>query len=69
MPRVERLIQDYLEALAKLEGEARRERVRVRWTGGSSVVIEEAGQAPRLVDLETFALIVRNLKRRVAEAA
>ncbi len=69
MSRVERLIQEYLDARAKLEGEARKEAIQVRWTGGSSVVIEEAGKAPQLVDLENFALIVRNLKREVARAA
>lgn len=69
MTHVERLIKEYLDLVKKLEGEEKARRLSVRWTGGARVVIEEKGSGSRLVDLDSFQLMVRNLKRKLSKAA
>jgi len=65
---IEELIREYKSLLAEQKGQEAASQVQVRWTGGSSVVIEESGKR-RLLDLETFRVIVANLRKEALPKA
>ncbi len=65
---VDRLIEEYLDAVEAAQGPEVRARTEVRWTGGTRVVIRntKTGKS-RLVDVGTLRSMIEALRRNGAE--
>ncbi|RMH61868.1 MAG: hypothetical protein D6678_02205 [Zetaproteobacteria bacterium] len=67
MEQVQKQIEDYLDAVEQVHGPEARNKLRVRWTGGTQVVLHHLSNgARRLVDLGSLRLMARQLRRQAA---
>jgi len=64
MKHVHKQIEDYLNAVEQAHGPEARNTLRVRWTGGTQVVLHQLSNgARRLVELGRLRLMARQLRQ------
>ncbi len=64
MTAVNKLIEEYLDAVEAVHGRAARENTRVSWTGGSQVVLHQAANDERrLVEVGRLRSMTNHLRK------
>ncbi|RMG92260.1 MAG: hypothetical protein D6703_02375 [Zetaproteobacteria bacterium] len=64
MKNVDKMIREYLDAVEAAQGKEARENIKVRWTGGTHVVIHNAANdEKRLVDIGSLRTMTQYLRK------
>ncbi|MDQ7000114.1 MAG: hypothetical protein Q9M12_04425 [Mariprofundus sp.] len=69
MQVVQKKIDEFLDAIAQVHGEAYKKAMVVEHKGGSHILVKYPEQEGMLVGLDTLELMTKNLHSKVAEKA